>query len=49
MGLSEAVKASGGYDAWDEEPEVVLPDGLETVQKKKVKVRLSPYYALDRF
>ncbi|KAH6903331.1 ribosome biogenesis protein Nop53/GLTSCR2 [Coprinopsis sp. MPI-PUGE-AT-0042] len=37
VGLSEAVKASGSYDAWVEEPEVVLPDGLETVHKKKVK------------
>lgn len=40
VGLSEAVKASGSYDAWVEEPEVVLPDGLETVHKKKVKVSL---------
>jgi hypothetical protein len=41
VGLSEAVKASGSYDAWVEEPEVVLPDGLETVHKKKVKVSLA--------
>jgi nucleolar protein 53 len=41
VGLSEAVKASGSYDAWVDEPEVVLPDGLETVHKKKVKVGLA--------
>ncbi|KAF9484273.1 P60-like protein [Pholiota conissans] len=36
--LSEAVKKSGTYDAWAEEPaEEVLKDGLETVQKKKPK------------
>jgi len=37
--LSQAVKASGRYDPWQSEEEVVLPDGLETVQKKKIKVR----------
>ena len=37
--LSQAVKASGRYDPWQSEEEVVLPDGLETVQKKNVKVR----------
>jgi len=40
VGLSEAVKSSGTYDAWA--PEVamdVLPDGMETVQKKVIKVR----------
>lgn len=39
VGLSEAVKSSGTYDAWT--PEVVmdvLPDGMETVQKKVIKV-----------
>jgi len=39
VALSQAVKASGGYDPWRSEEEAVLPDGLETVQKKKVKVR----------
>ncbi|KAJ7065292.1 ribosome biogenesis protein Nop53/GLTSCR2 [Mycena amicta] len=38
--LSEAVKQSGGYDAWSagaqEEP-VEVKDGLETVQPKKIK------------
>ncbi|KAJ7221896.1 ribosome biogenesis protein Nop53/GLTSCR2 [Mycena rebaudengoi] len=37
--LSEAVKSSGAYDPWapvEEAPEV--PDGMETVQPKKVKV-----------
>lgn len=48
VGLSEAVKSSGTYDAWA--PEVamdVLPDGMETVQKKVIKVRfffLSVWY-----
>ena len=47
MGLSEAVKSSGSYDAWT--PEVamdVLPDGMETVQKEVIKVRffLSAWY-----
>ncbi|EDR12759.1 uncharacterized protein LACBIDRAFT_292782 [Laccaria bicolor S238N-H82] len=38
VGLSEAVKSSGTHDAWA--PEVamdVLPDGMETVQKKVIK------------
>ncbi|KAF8624610.1 hypothetical protein AX15_005797 [Amanita polypyramis BW_CC] len=37
MELSAAVKASGGYDPWQPEEEIVLPDGLETIRKKKVK------------
>ncbi|KAJ7881152.1 ribosome biogenesis protein Nop53/GLTSCR2 [Mycena leptocephala] len=37
--LSEAVKNSGAYDAWAPPEEVQeIPDGLETVQPKKVKV-----------
>lgn len=38
--LSAAVKESGSYDAWapEAEPEEIK-DGLETVQKKKAKVR----------
>lgn len=37
--LSEAVKNSGGYDPWGPEPvEEELKDGLETVQKRKIKV-----------
>ncbi|KIJ93614.1 hypothetical protein K443DRAFT_12742, partial [Laccaria amethystina LaAM-08-1] len=38
VGLSEAVKSSGTYDTWA--PEVamdVLPNGMETVQKKVIK------------
>jgi hypothetical protein len=38
--LSEAVKSSGAYDAWAPPEEVQeIPDGMETVQPKKVKVR----------
>ena len=38
--LSAAVKQSGAYDAWAAEPmEEEVKDGLETVQKKKAKVR----------
>ena len=42
MGLREAVKSSGKYDAWV--PEVamdVLPDGMETAQKKVIMVLFS--------
>ena len=39
-GLSHAVKASGRYDPWQPDEEMVLPDELETIQKTKVKVRL---------
>ncbi|KAJ7623618.1 ribosome biogenesis protein Nop53/GLTSCR2 [Roridomyces roridus] len=35
--LSEAVKASGTYDAWAPEEEVEIKDGLEIVQAKKIK------------
>ena len=44
VGLSEAVKSSGTHDAWA--PEVamdVLPDGMETVQKKIIKVHFFFY------
>ncbi|KAK7031589.1 ribosome biogenesis protein NOP53 [Favolaschia claudopus] len=38
MELSEAVKQSGGYDAWAPAEEVEeIKDGLETVQPKKIK------------
>ena len=37
--LSEAVKKSGSYDAWEEQEEQ-LEDGLETVARKPVKVCL---------
>ncbi|KAF9461790.1 ribosome biogenesis protein Nop53/GLTSCR2 [Collybia nuda] len=38
LGLSEAVKKSGSYDPWAHEPiEEELKDGLENVQKKKIK------------
>lgn len=37
--LSEAVKASGNYDAWAQESEEEdLQDGLETVKRRRVKV-----------
>ena len=39
--VSQAVKQSGGYDAWADVDveEVEVKDGLETVRKVKVKVR----------
>jgi nucleolar protein 53 len=49
VGLSEAVKSSGTYDTWA--PEVamdVLPNGMETVQKKVIKVRFSLHIFLVR-
>jgi hypothetical protein len=36
--LSEAVKASGTYDAWAPQEVEEIKDGLENVQKKKAKV-----------
>jgi len=39
VGLSEAVKQSGRYDAWAPEPlQPELEDGLETIQKPVLKV-----------
>ncbi|KAF7309510.1 Ribosome biogenesis protein NOP53 [Mycena indigotica] len=35
--LSEAVKLSGGYDAWAAVPPEEIKDGLETVQPKHIK------------
>lgn len=38
--VSYAVRQSGGHDLWDV-PSVqdIVPDGLETVQKRTIKVR----------
>jgi nucleolar protein 53 len=45
--LSEAVKASGTYDPWASQEEVKeIKDGLENVQKKRVKVTFF-YACLD--
>ncbi|KIM41216.1 hypothetical protein M413DRAFT_18869 [Hebeloma cylindrosporum] len=43
--LSEAVKASGTYDAWAPEEVAEIKDGLENVQKKKAK---PPVFAQTR-
>lgn len=40
IGLSEAVKNSGDYDPWVSIEEEELEDGMETVQKKPVKVSI---------
>ena len=40
VALSAAVKNSGKYDPWVAQPVDEVKDGLETVQEKKIKVRL---------
>lgn len=48
--LSEAVKASGTYDAWTPEPEEEeMKEGMETVQQKKFKVNKKLNNLFDGF
>ena len=39
VALSAAVKNSGKYDPWVTQPVIEVKDGLETVQKEKIRVR----------
>ena len=38
--VSDAVKYSGGHDLWDAPAvEEIVPDGLEAIRKRTIKVR----------